>query len=104
MAFQRRQVVKRNNKGLPLGSELMIKPQKLSVNTLAYTPAQINSLFNGTLVRKMETYPFIIYTADGTPAEDVNNGYLCTLDGDLNPPEYVDPNIVNWSFTALGYT
>ena len=98
-----KQTMRRNNKGLPLGSELIDEPVKLKLNIRNQTEAQMKALATQTFVNELYKNPFMLATSYDLTSETKKFAYLCTLDGTINQPRYRTSTHMEWIINAVGY-
>ena len=98
-----KQTMRRNNKGLPLGSELIDEPVKLRLNIRNQTEAEMKALATQTFVNELYKNPFMLATSYDLTSETKKFAYLCTLDGTINQPRYRTSTHMEWIINAVGY-
>ena len=120
-------VMKRNNKGNTLLSDVRKTPQKLKINMTQFSEAELLSTADAaqTTTINGETkafplveyvgyyaarYPFFFMYIQGIAGESAADRkanrdklYYCTVDKSLKQPSYASPTLLNWSINAIGY-
>ena len=120
-------VMKRNNKGNPLLSDVRAMPQKLKINLTQFSEAELLAITDiaqaTTINGETKTFPLVEYVGhyasrypfffmyiQGVAGESAadrkanrNKLYYCTVDKSLKQPSYSSPTLLNWSINAIGY-
>ena len=99
----KKQTMRKNNKGLPLGSELIDEPVKLNLRLKNLTEAEMKLLAKQEFVNELYKTPFMLATSYDLTSEDRKTAYFCTLNGAINQPTYTTPTSMEWRINALGY-